>query len=117
MGFTEDTLTPQNVGQILTEVLNWHRLGTNLGLPDHPLAAIRIDYAVHGADRQRQEMISKWLAYDTEASWCKLVGALEEMGENHVAKKVQDKYLPHYRGRLLQIHFEWEQHTNTLCML
>ena len=43
-------------------------------------------------------MISKWLAYDTEASWNKLARALEEMGMHVVAKEVLDKYVPHYKS-------------------
>ena len=100
---TEDTLTSKNLGEMLTEVLDWHKLGTKLDLRDHSLAEIRINYSVHGNDRQRQEMITKWLAFDTEASWSKLAGALEKMGENTAAKNIRDKYVPHCRGRLQQL--------------
>ena len=93
-----DTLTAKNLGEMLTEVLDWYKLGTKLDLQAHSLAEIRMDYSVHGTDRQRQEMISKWLAFDTEASWSKLAGALEEMGENTAAKNIRDKCVPRCGG-------------------
>ena len=96
--YCTDTLTAKNLGVMLTEVLDWHKLGTKLDLPGHSLAEIRMDYNVHGTDRQRQEMIGKWLAFDTEASWSKLAGALEEMGEKTAAKSIRDKYVPHCGG-------------------
>ena len=86
---------------MLTPVLDWHTLGTNLGLPVHSLGAIRIDYSVNGTDRQRQEMINKWLAFDTGASWSKLARALEEMKENKVAKNIRDTYVPDHRSKFL----------------
>ena len=49
-------------------------------------------------------MISKWLAYDTEASWNKLARALEEMGMCVVAKEILDNYVPGYRGRFAAMH-------------
>ena len=43
-------------------------------------------------------MISKWRAYDTEASLNKLARALEAMEIHVVAKEVLDKYVPGYRS-------------------
>ena len=78
------------------KVLDWYNLGTKLRLPDYQLGEIWRDHT--GTVQQRQEMISKWLAYDTEASWNKLARALEEMGMHVVAKEVLDKYVPHYKS-------------------
>ena len=83
---------------MLTSVLDWHTLGTKLGLPDSSLGAIRIDHSPYGTDRQRHEMISKWLAYDTKASWSKLASALEEMGNNTLAEEIRGKYIPGYKS-------------------
>ena len=69
-------------------MLDWHTLGIKLGLPDHKLREIEINYSVHGLDRQRHEMISSWLNYDTEASWDKLASALKEMGMHVAANKI-----------------------------
>lgn len=88
---TEKSLTHHNIDKIL-EVLDWHNLGTKLGLPDYKLKEIST-----GTVQQRQ-MISKWLAYDTEASWNKLAKALKEMEMHVIAKEVLDKYVPTYEG-------------------
>ena len=70
---------------------DWYNLGTKLGLPDYKLKEIRQDCT--GTVQQRQEMISKWLAYDTEASWSMLARALEKMGMRVVAKEILDQYV------------------------
>ena len=93
---TEESLTYYNIDSILTKVLDWYNLGTKLGLPNYKLREIWHDCT--GIVQQRQEMISKWLAYDTEASWNKLARALEEMGMRVVAKEVLDKYVPGYKS-------------------
>ena len=77
-------------------MLDWYDLGTKLGLPDYKLKEIWLDYT--GTVQQRQEMISKWLAYDTEASWNKLARALEEIGMRVVAKEILDKYVSGYKS-------------------
>ena len=93
---TEKSLTYINIDKILTEVLDWYNLGTKLGLPDYKLGEICRDHT--GIVRQRQEMISKWLAFDTEASWNKLARALEEIGMRVVAKEILDKYVSGYKS-------------------
>ena len=85
---------------MLTELLDWHTLGTKLDLPFHTVKKIRLDYNVHGTDWQKQEMINEWLAYDTEASWSKLASALDEMENHTLSKKIRDKYIPDYRSKL-----------------
>ena len=84
---------------MFTSVLDWHTLGRNLGLQDSSLGAIRIDHSAYGTDRQRSEMISKWLAYDTKASWSKLATALEEMDNNTLAETIREKYIPGYTSK------------------
>ena len=88
-------------------MLDWYNLGTKLRLPDYKLGEVWRDCT--GTVQRRQEMISKWLAYDTEASWNKLARALEEMGMHVVAKEVLDKYVPHYKSM-----FAWDQHVMIL---
>ena len=85
---------------MLIELLDWHTLGIKLDLPVHTLKKIRIDYSVYETDRQKEEMINNWLAYDTEASWSKLASALDEMGNHTLAKKIRDIYIPEYRSKL-----------------
>ena len=83
---------------MLTEVSDWHTLGIKLGIPDHSLREIRINYSAYGIGRQKQEMITKWLEYDTEASWDKLANALKEMGKRVAASKIWNTYVTGYRG-------------------
>ena len=97
---TETTLTLQNIDKILIEVLDWHILGTKLGLPVYKLEAIRIDCNAYGTYQQRQKMITTWLEYDTEASWDKLANALEEMGKNVAAAKIWNTYVTGHRGKI-----------------
>ena len=93
---TEKSLTYINIDKILTEVLDWYNLGTKLGLPDYKLVEICQDHTE--TVRQRQEVISKWLAYDTEPSWNKLARALEEIWMRVVAKEILDKYVSGYKS-------------------
>ena len=88
---------------MLTEVLEWHTLGTKLGLPAHTLETIRIDFSTNGIIRQRQQMITTWLEYDTKASWSKLADALETMGKHVAATKILDMYVPGYKGRFTKV--------------
>ena len=95
---TETPLTLRNIDEILTEVLDWHTLGIKVGIPHHLLGEIQINYSAYGVGRQRQEMITKWLEYDTKASWDKLANALKEMGKHVVAAKIWSAYVPDYMG-------------------
>ena len=95
---TDVSLTDKNIDQMLTEVVDWHTLGEKLELPVHTLEKIQIDHSAYGTDRQRQKMISSWLKYDTEASWSKIAGALKEMGNNTLAAKICDQYVPGFKG-------------------
>ena len=38
-------------------------------------------------------MLSKWLDYDTEASWEKLANALNTMGKNALAANIRSKFM------------------------
>ena len=79
---------------MLRDVVDWHTLGIKLGLPVDLLRAIQIDYSAYGLDRQRHEMISRWLAHDPKASWSKLATALSEMRNNTLAAKIYGQYIP-----------------------
>jgi hypothetical protein len=38
-------------------------------------------------------MLSKWLDYDSEASWDKLANALNAVGKNTIAANIRSKYV------------------------
>ena len=73
----------------LETVVDWHKLGLNLGLPKHELDKIECDY--QGNDRQRLEMLDKWLRRVPNAAWEDVVSALEQMGENRLAETIHQK--------------------------
>ena len=100
--YTDTSLTLKNIDQILTEVLDWHTLGIKLGIPDHSLGGIQINYSSYGIGRQRVEMTSNWLKYDPEPSWSKLASALEEMGNNKMAAKIWNQYIPGHKCRFVR---------------
>ena len=74
----------------LTTVVDWHKLGLNLGIPKHELDKIERDYRLN--DRQRLEMLHLWLRHTPYATWEDVVSALQQMGENMVAERIRQKY-------------------------
>ena len=96
---TDAPLSLKNIDPILAEVLDWHTLGIKLDLPVQLLQEIKVNYSAFGTGRQKQEMITTWLEYDTEASWDKLADALKEMGKHVAAAKIWNTYVTGYRGK------------------
>ena len=68
----------------------WHDLGLQLGLPEYILKQIESNPDIEGHIRM---MLSKWLDYDTKASWEKLASALNTMGKNSIAAKIRSKFM------------------------
>ena len=95
---TDTLLTLKNIDPILSEVLDWHNLGVKLDLPVQFLQEIKVNYSAYGTGREKQEMITTWLEYDTEASWDKLANALKEMGKHVTASKIWNTYVTGYKG-------------------
>ena len=82
------------LGHIKTIVETWHSLGVYLNMPSHVLKEIRVDNP-HSVVACKEQMISRWVSYHSLASphclWS-LVKALKGIGENRVAKEIEDKY-------------------------
>ena len=74
----------------LATITNWFKLGINLSIPKHELDKIERDF--QGNDRQMLEMLDRWLQRTPNAALEHLVCALEQMGENRVAKNIRQKY-------------------------
>ena len=102
---------------MLMEVLDWHTLGVKLGIPYHSLAEIQINYSAYGIGRQKQEMITTWLQYDTEASWDKLASTLEEMGKHVAANTIWSAYIPGYRGKTALVSINNKMSTDVAFVL
>ena len=79
-----------NLSSELNSVVNWVKLGLNLGLPKHELDKIQQDYQSN--DRQRLEMLDKWLRHTPNAVWEDVVKALDQMEENRMAENIRQKY-------------------------
>ena len=96
---TESSLTFSNIDGMLKDVLDWRTLGGKLGISHQKLQAIQVEY---GTDQQKEMIINTWLEDDEEASWSKLASTLEEIGKHiyKVAKEIQCKYAPVYKGKL-----------------
>ena len=77
----------------LTSISDWITLGLNLGVPHHLLKEIRTNYAIEGLGACRREMLVLWLQCALNASWRDLTGALQQMGVNAVAKRIEQKYI------------------------
>ena len=77
----------------LTSISEWVTLGVNLGVPYHLLKEIRTNYAIEGLGACRLEMLALWLQRAPNASWRGVARALQQMGENTAAKRVEQKYI------------------------
>ena len=89
-----DRSTPSNLKLELKDLVNavrdvieWHDLGLELGLPESVLQSIEADHRYIG-DRRRM-MLSKWLDFDQEASWEKLIAALMTIRRKDVAENIR----------------------------
>jgi len=78
----------------LTEVVDWHQLGIQLGIPVSELSNIEADY--HKNERRKTETLSLWLRRTPNASWEHVVKALRQMGEKRVAENIAESKI--YRG-------------------
>ena len=89
---TSDPKKPELKDLVLAvkDVVKWHDLGLQLGLPEPTLASIALHPDIEGHLRM---MLSKWLQFDLEASWEKLATALNKIENNVIAANVRREYL------------------------
>ena len=70
---------------------HWHDLGIQL-LPEkhiHHLAIVKLNYTSN-IERCCTEMFEFWLNVDSDASWDKLINALERIGLISLAEKIRN---------------------------
>ena len=79
-------------------VNDWHNLGLHLYLEEAKLEEIRITYHVYGFVSMKTEMFKVWLKSCPDASWHKLVSALNAIDEKRVAKEVESRYCKQLPG-------------------
>ena len=73
----------------------WYMLGIYLGLSDSVVNTIEIDY--HTTPERKMRMIKRWMsAPQLCPSWCSLVKALDEVGQNTAAERISMKYSKYF---------------------
>ena len=93
-GSPRDVLNAGYLSSKLKTVTDWHQLGIKLGLETYELERIEKDY--QGNERQKFQMLERWLQRSPVTPWEDLASALQEMGQNTVAEGIRQKYI---RGR------------------
>ena len=76
----------------LKEVCDWYGLGIHLGIPTAELDSIRYEPRLCRIQDQKREMFSVWMKELSEPSWCHIVKALKEIGQERLAHKISLKY-------------------------
>ena len=74
----------------LCQVTEWDVLGFYLGLTESEITEIERDHQSNA--RRRIAMLSKWMKKDPNASWEKVIEALECLSQTRLAKKLKEKY-------------------------
>ena len=80
------------------EVDDWYTLGLQLGIKTRTLKGIQQNYGL-SPDNRRQEMFDVWRRSDPNASWEKLVDALDTMEYCCLARSVKTKYADVYSAQ------------------
>ena len=74
----------------LKEVRKWDVLGIYLGLEESEITEIERDH--HSNARRRIAMLEKWMEKDVNASWEKVIDALESISRIRLAYRLKKKY-------------------------
>ena len=86
-----DELNAERLSSELATVIEWKKLGINLGVSKDDLDEIQHN---NEWDYQRKlEMSKLWLQCTPNATWEDVVIALQKMGKNKVAEGIRDKYI------------------------
>ena len=91
-------LTPDDLGQVLEEVVDvsaqWYQLGLQLKVKTGTLDSIQVQFS--DPKRQLLEILKTWLTTSDNTSWKTLTDALrsQSVGASHLAGVLQAKYCP-----------------------
>ena len=84
-------LSLKNIARAVKSVTcSWYNFGVFLGVPESMLNTINLERDV---ERHQVMMLAKWLNLDPEASWEKLVSALDDIGEEAVAATIKSEFV------------------------
>lgn len=75
----------------LVKLLDWQRVGLQLGIEDYELQKIRMDYQKH--DDRKREMFRIWLRTCANPNYLDLIKTLEKVGESKAAQQIKEKSL------------------------
>ena len=79
--------------------VDYHKLGTHLGLSPGDLRTIERDY--HLDTRRRSEVLDLWMRRESNPTWEKIIVALEEMKELALASQLKRRHAgPAHKGDL-----------------
>ena len=73
----------------LCKVTEWDVLGIYLGLDECEITEIERDHQSNA--RRRIAMLAKWMEKDVDASWEKVINALESMSQIRLANQLKEK--------------------------
>ena len=83
----------------LCKVTEWDVLGIYLGLDECEITEIERDHQSNA--RRRIAMLAKWMEKDVDASWEKVINALESMSQIRLANQLKEKLIQIYLLLLL----------------
>ena len=91
------TFTFKNIIIALKRVVEWKRLGAQLGISISKLKEIDVNNRGQVADC-KHDMVQFWLESDTSCSWNKLIDALSSSEQLVLAEEIRMNYCPLYQG-------------------
>ena len=92
-GMSEQAMAPTFFHSLVRELgqfPKWDILGTYLGLSESEIQVIERDH--RDTARRTSVMLNKWIAKDVNASWGKVIDALECLSQIKLANKLKEKY-------------------------
>jgi len=90
--FTGKSLDIRILTHELKDVTEWFQLGGQLGVRYDKLKQIEKD-CNHETERCKTEMLNCWLQGDLEASWDRMVEAVQRMDRVVLAQQLRKKYI------------------------
>ena len=85
-------LTVAVLGEELVPLMaEWRALGRRMGLPEHELSAVELDYPA--SLEKLCAVISRWLkTREPAASWDDVISLLTDMKQYRLARNIREKY-------------------------
>ena len=87
----------------LTHATEWRHVGENLSIPEWELVNIESDTTLNNMKARKRAMLKQWLDNDLEASWGKLVQALQGADYGNLATSLHSKYCGRYSMCFLKV--------------